>query len=277
MSDQNSAFDPLNLGTTVDLSEFYRADDNWRREMSVFFSRPLSRGGHQTIPSITRIKFPKDQFNNPLQCPDGLYLTYGAVSFPELYLDEGLLGFAALFGFHFATRKLYLLSERLFMTIDPGLDKIDSPGSGGYRPLDSWLRVAIRYYRAAFFVYQETNQAISRYLPGVRRTFEKDKLKPHLLAYPWGDFATAMTTVIEWQHMDRLRGPTRRVYRELQQYDADPAYEGPGLHALCYGIGQIDRMLQTDVGIKRILEETPRPEQQERLDPLQEYFQSSKT
>jgi len=251
----------LSVQPIVDIAKHLLQDSKWPVESTNFFSVPTSRRNHPTISSVVWLQFtpttPDPRWFNKLRCPDGYYMVFGSVSFPELYEDLGLAGFAVLFGFHFASRKLYILSERPFMTIDPGIDKLDAPDPTTRRPLNIWIAACMRYYRSIFFVYQESNQAINKHLPSVYRAFPGVH-RPSFLPFPWGDWSTAMTTVVEWQHLDRLRGPTREIYRDLQQFDADPNYQGPALHALCYGVGQLDRMLQRDDVIRALIEETGR-------------------
>lgn len=268
----------------TELYPIYNGDSRWQGEAQNFFALPRRRRRHPRIPGVQYFDFnhPSTEENltkkfNRLGAPSGWYIPAGAVSFPEHYDALGVQGFALLLGFHCETRKVYILSERAFTIVYPGVEGIDQYPQDGMRPLDRWLHYAQMITVPLFFTYQESDQAANRYLPGVRRAFPDPKTRPRFLAFPWGDWKTAMITVQEWHAMGRVVGPTRQVYREMRDYDADPAYEGPALHSLCYGLGQLDRLLQTDKAIQELIRTAREVEQARTMseDPLSQFYRKA--
>jgi hypothetical protein len=230
-----------------------REDSQFRVESQCFAAIPLARGQHEEHPRLARVQWDPDR--NEIGAPDGIYYILGGATFPEYLEEEGLVGIALLCGFHLATRKLWLLSERRFMTIDAGTDGIDLYPQDAPRPLQHWLKGCLRYYLGSIFYYQESVPVMQKYFPGLRRAFPKNP-RPAFVSYLWSDFDAAMNTVAEWYSYDRLRFyEGSRLDREFLAYDADKTVKYPALAALCVAVNGLDRSINNDYYIRRILKE----------------------
>lgn len=229
-------------------------DSQFGVESDHFAVVPFARTQHEVCPRLTYMEWDKQR--NEIDAPDGLYYIIGGATFPEYIENEGLIGIAVLCGFHLATRKLWLISERRFMTVDSGVESLDNFPGDAPRPLQHWLAACMRYYLGTVFYYQEAQPVIQKYWPGIRRAFPKNP-RPAFTSFLWSDFDAAMNTVAEWQGLDRLRFYSgSRVDAEFMAYDADRTLNYPALRALCVCVNGLDRTLNNDYYIRQILKET---------------------
>lgn len=225
-------------------------------EKAYFFVLPEKRTKSE-FPFVYDVEWRKD---NPYECPDGHWIFQGAVSWPIVVPDEGLVGIAVLGGFHLETREVWLLSERKFIVVDGGGKYPDDAP----RPLKTWFEWCYdQFVCRRFYHLQPTGRgkeapktSTKKFTGQIHRTFGGGVGPSPTLFGLDLDFQTSMQTVYEYVALEKFRHPEEsRLWTEMRAYDANPDAAYPALHSACVLLNGLDRRLNREYLIRKVLSE----------------------
>lgn len=191
--------------------------------------------------SVLRFRV-SDDSNTP---PDGAYQCRGGICWPIAVDKVGSVrrGFAVMLGLHLDTRRLYLLGQSSFVTVDHVQDDQGRIEFEGLAPwfVDCWAR-----WFADSYGWRQPWETTRRYLSQVLRS-QMIQPKPHFIELDWDDDADAVGAVVEADVSGRLVYPAGSEFHKAwiawAEAEPDERKRMPEVHAVACAVAAMQSVM----------------------------------